>query len=531
VAEVQRPADRQGREVDRVDVLPRPGRVEPVGAVGLPARSPPGLEPVEGRPFRDPSHTSTSWVSRAAAISGPPTARSAGRGPWPGPGRPGQPLAGLGHHRGRGLLQERRVGQLGLGPGPLGVEGGQLPLQPDPLLVQIEQPLQRQVQLAPRGQQLRSLTHRGGAFGPPGPLRAMPADDLHHLQAGQAADAVGLGLEQGRLVVAGGHDHQPGPARRRDPVLGPEPAQGHDGLLEVGHGRLGLRVEVAGPLGRPGAEGQGLDPGEGPGQLLGDERHDRVQQPQRHLEGVGQGGPGPLGVLAAGGQPRLGQLDRPVGQLAPGEPVQQPGRLGRVVGVVGGGHLGPGALQARQQPAVGQRPAGGRLPGRGAGGPDHEPAEVPELVGEVARPLDPLLGQRHIPARVGPADQGEPQGVGPVAVHQLDRVDDVPERLGHLLALGVADHPVDGHDLEGGRGLEVAAEHQHPGHPEEDDVVPGDQHRRSGRRLPGPRSGRPARGSRRATARSRTRCRARPRPGPARRRRTRRRPSGPGGPR
>ena len=56
------------------------------------------------------------------------------------------------------------------------------------------------------------------------------------------------------------------------------------------------------------------------------------------------------------------------------------------------------------------------------------------------------------------------------AVDDLQRVDDVPERLGHLPALLVADHRVQVDVGEGERVRELQAHHDHARDPEEEDV-------------------------------------------------------------
>ncbi len=85
--------------------------------------------------------------------------------------------------------------------------------------------------------------------------------------------------------------------------------------------------------------------------------------------------------------------------------------------------------------------------------------------------------------------EGEAHGVGSVALNDLDGINDVAFGLGHLLAVGVAHERVDVDFAEGygifevafaavGHGHvrhEVAAEHDHAGDPEEEDVEAGDE--------------------------------------------------------
>ncbi|KAI3493165.1 hypothetical protein L1887_42182 [Cichorium endivia] len=65
------------------------------------------------------------------------------------------------------------------------------------------------------------------------------------------------------------------------------------------------------------------------------------------------------------------------------------------------------------------------------------------------------------------------QAVEVDALDDVDGVDDVAERLGHLASVGVAHHGVAEDLLEGQLAGEVDAEHAHPGDPEEEDVPAG----------------------------------------------------------
>src|SRR6266540_944743 len=99
---------------------------------------------------------------RSSIVVPPEPARSAQLGELGlhlGPGLVdlGQPRSGLVHHRGRGALHERGIAQLTDGPGALAVERLQLAPQPRAFLVEIEQALQGQVQLGPRGQGPRTI--------------------------------------------------------------------------------------------------------------------------------------------------------------------------------------------------------------------------------------------------------------------------------------------------------------------------------------------------------------------------------------
>ena len=104
------------------------------------------------------------------------------------------------------------------------------------------------------------------------------------------------------------------------------------------------------------------------------------------------------------------------------------------------------------------------------------------------------------------------QRVGAVALDHLERVDAVAERLGHLAMLGVADRAVQVHAGVRHLAHELEARHDHPRHPEEQDLGGGDQRVAGVERREIRASARASRGSRTARARRRTRCRARPRP-------------------
>ena len=110
-------------------------------------------------------------------------------------------------------------------------------------------------------------------------------------------------------------------------------------------------------------------------------------------------------------------------------------------------HLGDRRVQARDRPAVelGLRLAHLHDLVR-VRVEDVEPVGVPELQQELAHRLADVLGRelvavpRLLGRQVVPAER-----VGPVALDDLPRHDDVPERLGHLLALRVGDVAEDEH--------------------------------------------------------------------------------------
>ena len=155
---------------------------------------------------------------------------------------------------------------------------------------------------------------------------------------------------------------------------------------------------------------------------------------------VGGPEPGPIG-------PHV-----PVGEVVDHEIDDRPGPRGDVVPLPRGSHGADSIVEAAQNPTVGAFQGLG--PGaRGLGCPvagiHREKAvrvlervqEPPHRLGdrlEVEPLRQPDLARR---------EQVEPRGVGAVLVDHLPRVDHVPLRLRHLLALGVQDQLVDDHVL------------------------------------------------------------------------------------
>ena len=260
----------------------------------------------------------------------------------------------------------------------------------------------------------------------------------------------------------------------------PQLADLADQRLQRGEPGLRLRVLVLGMLVRPRRDHDRLPGPQALPHLLGDERHDRVQQPERSVEHPPQRRPG-VGALPA--HRFLRQLQPPVGQLVPEEPLQR--LRGRVepVALQRRVDLPAAQLVPREHPPLDQPELLERelrcwrtgLPARG----QHEPGRVPDLVGEVAAGLDGLLGQREVLlVGAGHARHGEPQRVGAVALDHVQRVDHVAEGLAHLAPGPVADEPVDHHVPERDVVHEVEPGHDHPGHPQVQDLVARDEHRR-----------------------------------------------------
>ena len=89
--------------------------------------------------------------------------------------------------------------------------------------------------------------------------------------------------------------------------------------------------------------------------------------------------------------------------------------------------------------------------------------------------LNPLLGHADVAALGRKGCQGEPEGVGAELVDHLQGVDDVALGLAHLVAVHVAHQGVQIDILERNVLHDVEAHHHHPGHPEEEDVEPGNE--------------------------------------------------------
>ena len=182
------------------------------------------------------------------------------------------------------------------------------------------------------------------------------------------------------------------------------------------------------------------------------------------------------------------QLHIPVAELVPGEVVQRFACPVELVAVERRIHLGANLFQPAEDPAVGIGQVVGRRQRRRAGTVEQrEPGGVEQLGGEVARRPGVVFADGQIAAGAGAAGQGEPQRVRAERLHPFERVDAVAVRLAHLAAELVANQAVQEHILEGhlrtagsvagDRGIvgDERTEHHHPRHPEEQDVVAGDQ--------------------------------------------------------
>ena len=186
----------------------------------------------------------------------------------------------------------------------------------------------------------------------------------------------------------------------------------------------------------------------------------------------------------------------------------RPGRARRAVGCAGR----PSASRERIPRREGRL---ARL--REASGPvgEHEARRIPELVGEVPPAVELACVRRWSMPGARPVTSAKRSASAPISSISSSGSTTLPLVLLIFAAVRVADHPV---QVDGVERLAVGqeeAEHHHPRHPEEEDVVPGlhDAGRVEAR---AGRGSRPAsRGSRTATGRSRTRCRRCRSPGAA----------------
>ena len=108
----------------------------------------------------------------------------------------------------------------------------------------------------------------------------------------------------------------------------------------------------------------------------------------------------------------------------------------------------------------------------------HEvPACVPQLIREVSVRLELGCRERHVLAGRDSGDQREAKRVGTDVADRLDRVDDVALGLRHLRALLVAHEAVEVDRMKRRLASELETHHDHPSHPEEENIIPGLHHR------------------------------------------------------
>ncbi len=260
-------------------------------------------------------------------------------------------------------------------------------------------------------------------------------------------------------------------------------------------------------------------------EFFGDERDQRVREAQDGFQRADQrAARGALLRFAAGLDLHLGDLQVPVAELVPDEFVDGLGDVVETVVLEAPGDFRLHLLQGGDDPAVGLAELQVAAVAVGLGVVreaavvafavhQHEAAGVPELVAEIAVALAALAVEVDAAAQAGERGEGEAQRVGTVggntfgefllrvlahlgrglgaaqaggalfqqglerdAVDQVHRIEHVALGLGHLLALGVAHETVHVNVFERHAAREVRAHHDHPGDPEEDDVVARDQH-------------------------------------------------------
>ncbi len=153
--------------------------------------------------------------------------------------------------------------------------------------------------------------------------------------------------------------------------------------------------------------------------FFSDERHERMRQAQGHFQHAYQGATG--AALAFDRrvfvpQHWLGQFQVPVAILVPDELVECLGCQVEAELVELAGHFGFGALQLRDDPAIGQRQLVG-LPVLAAilALVQHVAGGVPDLVTEVAIAFDAAHVELDVAAGGGQRAESEAQGVGAVA--------------------------------------------------------------------------------------------------------------------
>ena len=111
---------------------------------------------------------------------------------------------------------------------------------------------------------------------------------------------------------------------------------------------------------------------------------------------------------------------------------------------------------------------------------EHEPRRIPDLVAEVAADAEGLLEVLVVQLQVRPDTQAvhqcEPQRISPEQSNHFERIDPVAQRLLHAATQVVAHRPVQVDIAERHLAHELEPGHDHPRHPEEQNLRGGNQH-------------------------------------------------------
>ncbi len=416
-----------------------------------------------------------------------------------------------------GVGGEPVVRQLLLHPGEETLQLVDLPGHPGLLRLDVDQARQGNIHLAP-------LDDRGGA------LRRLGRDDERPVarQVRETLDRLPLAADQLRagLVLPDGEGRL---RARRDEQLAADVPHRADKLLQVAELLQRPPVDfLAAPGGvlrkghtdRPALlHDAPLDLPEAMVKLLGDEGHEGMQEADdalHHVQREAERGPG-LHLVGARRDAGFDRLEVPVAELVPGEAVDGEQGIAEAVLLEAAAHLAGGEEETAADPPVLQRPLprpleqpergparmrlGGPLPvehrghriRRGADllldlhrlpelrdehlfrRPGEEPEGVPQLVGEVAAHLETAGVEADVLPLGVEHDEAVTHRIGAVLVDHLQRVDAVAEGFRHPAAVLVPDHPGDVNRAEGDLPGEAQVGDDHPGDPEEDDVVAGDE--------------------------------------------------------
>jgi hypothetical protein len=174
---------------------------------------------------------------------------------------------------------------------------------------------------------------------------------------------------------------------------------------------------------------------------------------------------------------RLDELQVPVAELVPSVLVEAARVVVEAVRFEGLRAFSDHPLQGAENPSIRQLHGPGQRFVKGGAVKVHkgETARIPEFVDEVSVPLDPLLGEANVSSLGGEGSQGKAEGIGAVAVHDDERIDDVPPRLTHLLPFCIPDEGMNVHFPERHRPHDVEAHHHHTGNPKKENVEGGDE--------------------------------------------------------